>query len=459
VTVKATDDGVPAKSGEDAFELTVLEGTAPTVTEVSPAADATGVAVDATIRATFSEPVRAGVGSFTLQRGSEAVAAAVTMSDDRRVATLTPSAPLAHAAAYTATVRTPGTMRATPRPPRAPGRSRPSTARRGSRRPAARRPARAPRSRSTWLAEDPDAGQAVTLSAANLPEGLTMSAAGRISGTVARGEAGTRTVTLTARDDFDPSASATETFSLEVLEGTAPTVTSVSPADGATGVATGADVVATFSEPVKAGVELGLAKGTTAVAGTVTLNAARTQATFDPAQPLEFLTEYTATVAAAQDDAGNALASARAWTFRTADRPERRALRPLPASVAFASTETGTQRTQEVVLRNTADAGAKSITVSSVTVAGTDAAHFSDDEGGTLTLAPRRVRDGRGDVRADDHGDQDGQPGRRPQRRQRLRLGRAERHGRPAGRREPDRDARPRSSSATSRSTRPRRRR
>jgi uncharacterized protein YodC (DUF2158 family) len=176
-------------------------------------------------------------------------------------------------------------------------------------------------------------------------------------------------------------------FSFTVVEGTAPTVTSVSPADGATGVAPGADVVATFSEPVKAGVELGLAKGTTAVAGTVTLNAARTQATFDATAALEFLTEYTATVAAAQDDAGNALATARTWSFRTADRPNG-VLSATPASVAFASTETGTQRTQEVVLRNTAEAGAKSVTVSSVSITGTDAAQFSDDEGGTLTLAP-----------------------------------------------------------------------
>jgi hypothetical protein len=62
--------------------------------------------------------------------------------------------------------------------------------------------------------------------------------------------------------------------------------------------------------------------GAAPVAGAVVLNAAGTVATFTPAANLAYNTPYTATITVgAKDAAGNALASAHAWSFTTAVGP------------------------------------------------------------------------------------------------------------------------------------------
>lgn len=107
---------------------------------------------------------------------------------------------------------------------------------------------------------------------------------------------------------------------------TAPLITQVTPANGATMQCLQKDVQAVFDEPMdaltlttasftvqKSGPPLGAA-----LAGAVTYNAATETATFNPTLAFEANTQYTATVTtAAEDTAGNALAAARVWTFTT----------------------------------------------------------------------------------------------------------------------------------------------
>ena len=77
--------------------------TAPTVVARTPAPNTT-VATNSVISATFSESVQAGTISFTLQSGATTIPANMAYNSGTFVATLTPSAGLSPATAYTATV-------------------------------------------------------------------------------------------------------------------------------------------------------------------------------------------------------------------------------------------------------------------------------------------------------------------------------------------------------------------
>lgn len=108
---------------------------------------------------------------------------------------------------------------------------------------------------------------------------------------------------------------------------TPPTVTAVSPAENATGVAGSTNVTATFSEAVDAttvtgsSVTLRDAAGAS-VAASVSYDAAARQATLNPTADLAPDSAYTATVkgggGGVKDSAGNALAADKVWSFRTA---------------------------------------------------------------------------------------------------------------------------------------------
>lgn len=104
---------------------------------------------------------------------------------------------------------------------------------------------------------------------------------------------------------------------------TAPTVTTVTPASGATNVLTTATVTATFSEAMTAStintssVTLKDSAGTT-VAAVVSYDTAQNKVTLTPTSELEQNTAYTATITtAAKDQAGNSLASNYVWSFST----------------------------------------------------------------------------------------------------------------------------------------------
>ncbi len=109
-----------------------------------------------------------------------------------------------------------------------------------------------------------------------------------------------------------------------------PTVTSRSPAHGATGVNAGASATATFSELMNAGTitsaTFQLRDASAAIVpATVSYNAATNVATLTPQAALQYGATYTATVkggvAGVTDYVGNALATDATWSFTTEASP------------------------------------------------------------------------------------------------------------------------------------------
>ena len=131
---------------------------------------------------------------------------------------------------------------------------------------------------------------------------------------------------VTPRDEAEPDI-------------TPPTLTGRQPADGATGVAVGADAVATFSEAMApaslatSSFTLAPTAGGPAVAASIGASAGNTVFTLNPSADLAPATQYTATVTtAAEDAAGNNLAAQQTWSFTTAAAPE-----PGDGAVTFVS--------------------------------------------------------------------------------------------------------------------------
>jgi Domain of unknown function (DUF4082)/Bacterial Ig-like domain len=116
-------------------------------------------------------------------------------------------------------------------------------------------------------------------------------------------------------------------FQTSAADTTQPTVIDVSPANGAAGVAHGANVTATFSEAMDAATINGATvelrgPGGVVVPATVAYDAGTRRAVLDPAGDLDAATGYSATVRGGPngvtDRAGNALAADRTWSFTTA---------------------------------------------------------------------------------------------------------------------------------------------
>ena len=123
---------------------------------------------------------------------------------------------------------------------------------------------------------------------------------------------------------------------------TAPTVTSTSPSDGATGVAVTATVSGIFSKAMD---DTTITTSTftlktlagASVTGTVAYNSSTKTATFTPGSSLLSITTYEATIASTvKDTAGNELGNAKTWNFTTADITAPTVSSVLPASGATA---------------------------------------------------------------------------------------------------------------------------
>src|SRR3989449_647325 len=99
-----------------------------------------------------------------------------------------------------------------------------------------------------------------------------------------------------------------------------PTVVSVTPANGATGVCSLAVITATFSEAMNpATIDTTTFTVTPGVTGTITHDVTNTIFTFTPSSPLAINTLYTVTITTgAQDTFGTPLATDFVWSFRTA---------------------------------------------------------------------------------------------------------------------------------------------
>jgi Domain of unknown function (DUF4082)/Bacterial Ig-like domain len=118
---------------------------------------------------------------------------------------------------------------------------------------------------------------------------------------------------------------------------TPPTVTSATPASGATGVAVSVAPTATFSQavvPSTVSFTMKNAGGTT-VPGSVSFNAGNTVATFTPTSSLSASSGYTVTVAGAQNASGQAMSSPFTWSFTTG------AVSQCPCSIWQNGTPTG----------------------------------------------------------------------------------------------------------------------
>jgi hypothetical protein len=98
-----------ASNRQWSFTTGVVDTTAPTISSLSPAANATGVARGTSVSVTFSEAMNTSTinaGTFTLTNNSTGavVNATLSYSSNQRRATLTPSANLAARTTYTARV-------------------------------------------------------------------------------------------------------------------------------------------------------------------------------------------------------------------------------------------------------------------------------------------------------------------------------------------------------------------
>ena len=137
----------------------------------------------------------------------------------------------------------------------------------------------------------------------------------------------TATVTTAAKDSTGLNMTSEHVWQFTTsatADDTAPTVTSVNPADLATDVATNTTVKATFDEAMDPNTinadNFTLFEGLNPVAGTVSINPLLNIATFTPNTILTISTTYTATVTTGVTDvAGNAMAAPdKVWSFTTA---------------------------------------------------------------------------------------------------------------------------------------------
>jgi hypothetical protein len=135
----------------------------------------------------------------------------------------------------------------------------------------------------------------------------------------------TATITTGAQDTFGNALANNFvwTFTTSTTSCAPPTVISVAPPTGATGICPNTLVTATFSQAMLASTINTstftlTGPGLTAVPGTVTYVASSDVATFTPTNPLALDTLYTATITTgAEDLAGTPLASDYVWTFTT----------------------------------------------------------------------------------------------------------------------------------------------
>jgi Ice-binding-like/Bacterial Ig-like domain len=358
---------------------------APTVISTVPASGATAVAVNTTVRATFSEPMNPATingTTFTLT-GPGAAPVAGTVTYAGTTATLTPTAILASSTLYTATITT--------------GAKDPTGAALAANFVWTFTTAAPPTVVSTVPAAGATAVAVNTLVSATFSEamnpatinGTTLTLTGpgvtpvlgavTYAGTTATftpttvlpaNTLFTATITTGAKDPMGNALAANHPWTFTTAP--APTVVSTVPAAGAIAVAANTLVSATFSEAMDATTINGTTftltgPGIAPVVGVVTY--AGTTATFTPTNPLAANTLFTATITSgATDPTGNALTANFVWTFSTTSRPSVTSTNP-----AAAATDVPTN--QKITATFTEPMSAATITASgTLTVATTSGA-------------------------------------------------------------------------------------
>jgi len=339
-------------------------GPTPTVSSTTPANAATGVALNGSFTATFSEAMQASsitAATFTLTAtGAAAVAGTVTYAGTTGV--FKPASNLAANTAYTATIGV-GAKSAAGKALAASYSWHATTGSADTTRPTVS--STVPANAATGVSLD--GNLAVTFSKPIDPASIvitlksgTAAVVGAVSASGVTGNFkpslplaanASYTATVTAAKDLSGNALASN-YSWSFVTGTttdtdAPAVSSTVPADGASSVATNTAISVSFGEPmgpttITAASFTLTSPGAVAVAGTVTY--AGVTATFQPAGLLANNTIYTATIStAAQDLAGNALAAGHSWSFTTgaaADTtpPTVASTSPLPGAIGVGAT-------------------------------------------------------------------------------------------------------------------------
>jgi len=349
----------------------VLDITAPTVLTTTPAANATGVAVDTNVTAAFSEDVT-GVNAattFRLRIGNAGafVPATVTYDTLTHVATLNPTANLVQGVTYRATL-TGGTtaIRDLSDNPLVTtswtfttfDNTAPTVT---ARTPAANATAVVVSVNVTATFSEAVNGVTaanVTLRVGTDPAGALVPAAFSFTaGTVTLNPNAnllpdTRyTVRLNNITDIAGNQLAAASTSWTFLTGPAPTVTARTPTNNATAVTVPVSPTATFSEPVSGvtaanvTVRVGAAANGTLVPSDVLYDPATGVVTINPAADLLPDTRYTVRLTNITDVAGNPLAAAStSWTFLTGPAPSVIARTPAvnATGVVRASNQTAT---------------------------------------------------------------------------------------------------------------------
>jgi O-glycosyl hydrolase len=178
----------------------------------------------------------------------------------------------------------------------------------------------------------------------------------------------TATITTGAQSSAGTALAANYTWSFTTIAAPTPTVSSTTPANGATGVsATAPSITATFSQAMNSSTlttsTFTLTGGGGAVTGTVTY--ANSVATFTPSATLAYNTQYTATITTgAQSSTGAALAANYTWTFTTA------ASVPTVTAVTPASAATGVAVNTTVTASFNQPMNSSTITSSTFTLTG-----------------------------------------------------------------------------------------
>ncbi|HUQ19901.1 MAG TPA: Ig-like domain-containing protein [Gemmatimonadaceae bacterium] len=138
----------------------------------------------------------------------------------------------------------------------------------------------------------------------------------------------TATITTGIKDVAGNRLASDFSFSFTTRDEIPPTVVSISPSNGSTGLATNVPLTITFSEAmdvasVTASIALKVTSSGVTVPGSVSYNPSTLTATFTPAASLAFATSYTLTVSpVAKDASGNALTASTSSTFSTAGAPD-----------------------------------------------------------------------------------------------------------------------------------------
>ena len=327
-----------------------VDTTPPTVVSTLPASNATSVAINSTVTATFSKPLNAAsvtaASAFTLNQGATAIAGVGTYAAS--VATFTPNAALAASTVYIATLSvmvtdvagnhlaaayvwsfTTGTAADTTPPTvvsTVPANSATGVALNAA--------------VTATFSKAINAASVTAASAFTLNQGATaVAGVGTYAASVATF---TPTAALAASTVYTATLSVMVTdvagnhlataYVWSFTTGTAfdttpPTVTAVFPLMNATGTSIGVAPTATFSKPMAVSsitaAHFTLSNGTSTVAGSVTYGGSNT-ATFTPTNTLAAGTTYMATITTGVTDlAGNALAAADAWSFTTASSTPR----------------------------------------------------------------------------------------------------------------------------------------